>query len=107
MNPFDLGNMGGLLGGLQQRMADMKEKAANTTVEGVAGGGLVKVSVTCDYHVDAVSISPDAMDDREMLEDLVRAALAEALRQARDETGKGMKDRAGGLPIPPGLIPGL
>jgi DNA-binding YbaB/EbfC family protein len=99
--------MGGLLGGLQQRMADMKEKAATTKVEGVAGGGLVTVRLTCDYHVDSVSISPDAMDDREMLEDLVRAALAEALRQAREETGKGMKAMAGGLPIPPGLIPGL
>lgn len=105
MNP--LGNMGGLFAGLQQRAADMKEKAANTVVEGVAGGGLVKVSVTCDYHVHGVSISPDAMDDREMLEDLIRAAMAEALRQAREETSKGMQEMAGALPIPPGLIPGL
>lgn len=107
MNPFDMNNLGGLLGGLQERMADMKEKAANTKVTGTAAGGLVSVTVTCDYHVDSVSISDDAMGEREMLEDLVRAAMAEALRQARDETAKGMQAMAGGLPIPPGLIPGL
>ena len=47
------------------------------------------------------------MDDNEKLEEYVQQALSEALRLAREETTKGMQEMAGGLPIPPGLIPGL
>lgn len=107
MNPFDMGGMGGMFAGLQQRMQEMKDNAARTEVEGVAAGGLVKVRMTCDYNVKAVEISPDAFEDRELLEDLTRAAIAEALRQVQEETAKGMQALTGGLPIPPGLIPGL
>lgn len=106
-NPFDSGGMGGLmglLGGFQQRMEDMKRKAAETEVEGTAGGGLVKVRMTCDMEVQAVSIAEEAMKDREMLEDLVRAAAGEATRKARDEMAKSIQELAGGLPIPPGLL---
>lgn len=106
MNPFDLNNLGGLFGGLQQKVQAIKEDAANTVVTGSAGGQ-VEVELTCDYHVKAVRISESAMEDRELLEDLTRAALAEALRQAREHTTKGMQELTGGLPIPPGLIPGL
>jgi len=107
MNPFDLGNLGGMLGGLQQRMEDMKRQAAETVAEGTAGGGLVKISVTGDYQVTGVHIAPDAMDDRELLEDLVRAAMGEALRTVQESSAQRMSTLAGGLPIPPGLIPGL
>lgn len=107
MNPFDLGNLGGLLGGLQQRMEDMQRQAAETEVEGVAAGGQVRVRMTCDFQVQAVEISPAAYEERELLEDLVRAATNEALRQVREQTAKGVSALAGGLPIPPGLIPGL
>jgi len=107
MNPFDLGNLGGMLGGLQQRMEDMKQQAAQTVSEGTAGGGLVKISVTGDYQVTAVHIAPNAMDDRELLEDLVRAAMSEALRTVQESSAQRMSTLAGGLPIPPGLIPGL
>ena len=106
-NPFDLGGMGGLgglLGGFQQKMADMKERASSTEVEGVAGNGLVKVRMTCDFNPTSVSIDPAAMADREMLEDLIRAAMGEASRKAQDEVKRGIADLAGGLPIPPGLL---
>jgi DNA-binding YbaB/EbfC family protein len=105
MDNFNLGNLGNLLGGMQQRVADMKAKQAALRCEGVAGDGLVKITVTGDFQVADVHISPDALDDRELLEDLVRAALSEALRQVQAEMAKGMQEITGGLPIPPGLLP--
>ena len=105
MDPFDLGNLGSLLGGFQQRMAEMKQKAADARWTGEAGGGLVKVTLTGDYHMDAVSIGEGAMQDRELLEDLVRAATAEALRKVREDVEKNLAVLTGGLPIPPGMLP--
>lgn len=102
-NPFDMGGMGALLGGFQQKMEDMKRNAAATEVEGSASG-LVRVKMTCDFQVTGVSIDPKAMDDREMLEDLVRAAAGDAVQKARDEMARQLKGLMGGLPIPPGLL---
>ena len=107
MNPFDMNNMGAFLGGFQQRMADMKAHAEQTVVEGSAGGGKVNVKVTCSYECVGISIDPELAQDVEILEDLVRAATNEALRKAREETKSAMGELANGLPIPPGLIPGL
>jgi hypothetical protein len=97
--------MGAMLGAFQQRMDDMKRKSESTVVEGSAGGGLVTVQVTCAYDCVGVKIDPKAAGDAEMLEDLFRAALNEALRRAKDETKRNMGDLASGLPIPPGLLP--
>ncbi len=108
-NPFDpnmLGNMGGLmgmLGGVQQKMEDMKRKAAETIVEGQAGG-VVRVKMTGDFQVKSVTIDPKAMADREMLEDLVRVAVGDATDKVRAELAAQMKGVMGGLPIPPGLL---
>jgi DNA-binding YbaB/EbfC family protein len=107
MNPFDMGNIGQMLGSFQQRMDEMKKRAESTVVEGTAAGGLVSVKVTCAYECTEVHIAPEAAEDPEMLEDLVRAALNEALRQARETTKANMGELAQGLPIPPGLIPGM
>jgi len=107
MNPFDLNNMGSFLGGFQQRMAEMKSKAEQTEVEGTAGGGKVRVRVTCSYECTGIDIDPAVATDVDILEDLVRAATNEALRKAREETKSAMGELASGLPIPPGLIPGL
>ena len=102
---FDLGNMGAMLAGFQQRMADMKAKAAATRCVGEAGGGLVRVTITGDNEIVSVEIAEGAMGDREMLEDLVRAATAEALRKVRDAMQESLKALTGGLPLPPGLLP--
>ena len=71
---------------------------------GEAGGGLVKVTITCDYEVQGVEIGQEAFEERELLEDLVRAAIGEALRQAKAESVQNLKAATGGLPIPPGLF---
>jgi DNA-binding YbaB/EbfC family protein len=105
--PFDLGNMGALMGGLQQSIERMKQNAKNTQVEGTAGGGIVRVVASGDNQIVSIHISPEAYDDRELLEDLVRAATNEALRQVKEVITKELSSVAGGLPIPPGLIPGL
>lgn len=104
MDNFDFGNIAGLLGGLQGKMADMQAQQKALRCEGTAGGGLVKVVVTGDFLVESLEITPEAYEDRELLEDLVRAATNEALRKARESMKEGMKGMTGGLPIPPGLL---
>jgi hypothetical protein len=105
--PFDFGNLGNLMGGLQQQVEKMKENARNTRVEGTAGGGLVRVVASGDNQIVSITIAQEAYEDRELLEDLVRAATNEALRKVKDVVAKELSSLAGGLPIPPGLIPGL
>lgn len=105
MSGFDLGNLGALMGGFQQRVAEMKAKAAATRCVGEAGGGLVKVVMSGEYELVDVTIDEKATGDREMLEDLVKAATAEALRQVKVEMQSNMQALTGGLPIPPGLLP--
>ena len=102
---FDLGNLGALMGNMQQKVAEMKANQARIRCEGVAGGGLVKITLTGDFQVADVAIAPAALEDRELLEDLIRAALGEALRNVQNEMAKGMQDLTGGLPLPPGLLP--
>jgi nucleoid-associated protein EbfC len=105
VDPFDMGNMGALLGGFQQKAQEMREKAVNARYTGEAGGGLVKVVMTGDYHVQSVEIGEGAMGDRALLEDLVRAAIAESLRKVREEMERNLMDLTGGLPLPPGMLP--
>lgn len=105
MDPFDFGNIGALLGNFQQRVQEMKDRAAQTRCVGEAGGGLVKVTITGDNQIENVEIAQAAMADREMLEDLVRAATGEALRKVRTEMEQNIAKLTGGLPIPPGMLP--
>ena len=66
--PFDfgnLGNLGNLMGGLQQQVEKMKENARNTRVEGVAGGGLVRVIASGDNQIVSITIAQEAHEDRE------------------------------------------
>jgi nucleoid-associated protein EbfC len=107
MENFDIGGLLGMMGGLQQRMQEMKDRAAQTEVTGTAAGGLVEVRMSCDYEVRGVRIDAAALADRELLEDLVRAAIDESLRRVKEETMRQVSELTGGLPIPPGLLPGM
>jgi len=84
------------LGGL------MKQAQQETEVEGEAGNGLVKVVMTCAHVVRKLEISPDliqeAADDKEMLEDLVLAAINAASEKAEETTNKTMGAFTQGLP---------
>ena len=104
MDPGGLGGLGGMFSGMQQRMEQMKAEAAQTEVEGSAGGGLVTVVANGGMEVVRVRISPDAADDTEMLEDLIVAATNDAMRKAKDVLGQKMSSLMGGMPLPPGLM---
>lgn len=101
---FDLNQLGALAAQMQQRMAEAKEEAANTEVTGQAGGGLVKVVAMGDQSIRSIAISPDAYEDREMLEDLVTAAVNDALRNSQAMLAQKMQSVTGGLPMPPGMF---
>lgn len=103
-NPFDLNALGPLMAGFQQNIMRIKAEAETTHVEGQAGGGAVRVTVTGAQEMVAVRISPAAFEDREMLEDLVVAATNDALRKAKEMMAQKMSALTGGLPLPPGLF---
>ena len=90
----------------QKKMAEAQERLASLTVEGNAGGGLVRVIATGDGTVTRVSIDPGAVDptDLSLLEDLVTAAVADAQRRSRELQEAEMGGAMGGLGGLPGLF---
>lgn len=101
------GQLAGLMRQAQQMQENMKkaqDELANLEVEGAAGGGLVKVTVTCRNDVRRVHIDPSLLeDDKDMLEDLVAAAVNDALRKAEAISQEKMSAITAGLPLPPGM----
>lgn len=93
---FDFGALLEQAGQMQAQLLAAQELAAETEVEGVAGGGAVRVTVTGGFDFRSVAISPDAVDpdDVEMLQDLVLAALRDSVEQvqALQSTGLDMGD---------------
>jgi hypothetical protein len=93
---------------MQERLARAQEQLNNTSVEGSAGGGAVTVAVTGSLRVQSVKIAPEVVDpgDVEMLEDLVTAALNEALEKAQALQAESMAGLTGDLRLPGGFGPG-
>ncbi|MDI9419009.1 MAG: YbaB/EbfC family nucleoid-associated protein [Firmicutes bacterium] len=93
---------------MQADMAKAQEELKNKTVEATAGGGVVSVVANGSQEIVSITIKPEAVDpdDVEMLEDLVMAAVNEALRKAQELAAQEMQKLTGGLNIP-GLPPGL
>lgn len=97
---------------MQEEMQKVQEELANITVEGTAGGGMVKVTANCQQQILNISIEPDVIDpeEKEMLEDLVVAAVNQALENASKRAQEEMARIAGPLfgNLPPGFkIPGF
>jgi DNA-binding YbaB/EbfC family protein len=89
---------------MQDNMRKMQEELAALEVEGQAGAGLVKVIMTCRYDVKRVAIDSSLLaDDKEMLEDLVAAAVNDAVRRVEAKTQEKMASVTAGLPLPPGM----
>jgi DNA-binding YbaB/EbfC family protein len=86
---------------LQEEMAAAQEKLAEEKVEASSGGGMVKVVATGAGQLESLTIDPDAVDpeDVELLQDMVLAAVNEALRQADDLREKAMEESAGFDPM--------
>lgn len=89
---------------MQENMKKMQEQLAQIEVEGQAGAGLVKVTMTCRNDVRRVSIDPSLLaDDKDMLEDLLAAAFNDAVRKAEATSQEKMGGMTAGLPLPPGF----
>jgi DNA-binding YbaB/EbfC family protein len=99
-----LGNLMKQAQAMQDNMKKMQEEVANMEVEGQAGGGMVKVIMTGRHDIKRVHIDDSLMgDDKEMLEDLVAAAVNDAVRQVEKTTQEKMSGITGGLELPPGF----
>ena len=91
---------------LQAQLEAMREEVAKRKVEATAGGGMVTVEATGNQEIVSIKIDPEVINpnDAQMLEDLVLAAVNEALRKARELVAAEMGKLTGGLRIP-GLTP--
>jgi DNA-binding YbaB/EbfC family protein len=89
---------------MQDNMRKLQEQLADTEVEGQSGAGMVKVSMTCRHDVKRVRIDPSLLaDDKEMLEDLIAAAVNDAVRKVEAAVQEKMSALTGGLGLPPGM----
>jgi DNA-binding YbaB/EbfC family protein len=90
---------------MQDNLKKAQETLAGVEVEGQSGAGLVKVVITCRNDVKRVTIDPSVLadGDKEMLEDLVVAAMNDALRRAEQTASERMSSVTAGLPMPPGF----
>ena len=100
-----MGNMGGMMKQvqkMQKEMAELQEKLEEKEIEASAGGGAVTAVANGKKHVVSITIDEDVVDpdDIEMLQDLVLAAVNEALRSAEDYVSKEMQKITGGMNIP-------
>ncbi|MEW6677353.1 MAG: YbaB/EbfC family nucleoid-associated protein [Pseudomonadota bacterium] len=99
-----LGNLMKQAQQMQENMQKMQAKVAEMEVEGSAGAGLVKVVMTGKHDVKRISIDPSLLaDDKDMLEDLVAAAVNDAVRKVEAMVQEKMASVTAGLPLPPGF----
>lgn len=104
MPGFDPSNLGGMMAGMQQKMQSLQQEAAATEVSASSGNGLVTVVATGAQEIVSVRIQPAAMEDRELLEDLVAAATNEALRRSKEAVATRLAEMASSMGLPPGLL---
>ena len=101
------GGLGNLMKQAQKMQADMQkaqEELANIEVNGAAGGGLVKVVMTGKHEVRRVTIDDSLLaDDKDMLEDLVAAAMNDAVHKLEAVSQEKMSGMTAGLNLPPGI----
>ena len=89
---------------MQEKMAKVQEQVAALEVTGESGAGLVRVQMTGRHDVRAVTIDPALMsEDREVLEDLIAAAVNDAVRRVEGEQKALMSEVTAGVPLPPGM----
>jgi DNA-binding YbaB/EbfC family protein len=91
---------------MQSRISKIQEELGQKTVEGSSGGGMVQVTVNGQFNLSGVKIDPTVINstEKEMLEDLVLAAVNDGMRKARDMVAAEMSKVTGGFKIP-GLMP--
>ena len=104
---FDKAGMGDLMKKAQEMQENMQKaqaEIANTEVVGESGAGLVKITLLGNHNVRKVEIDDSLMeDDKEMLEDLVAAAMNDAVRRVEEVNKNKMKGLTGGMDLPAGF----
>jgi DNA-binding YbaB/EbfC family protein len=89
---------------MQDNLKRAQDELALLEVEGQSGAGLVKVTMTCKHDVRRVAIDPSLLgEDRDMLEDLVAAAINDAVRRVEQTSAEKMSKVTAGMPLPPGM----
>jgi hypothetical protein len=89
---------------MQENMKKMQDELAGMEVEGQSGAGLVKVTMTCKHDVKRITIDASLLsDDKDMLEDLVAAAVNDAVRKVESTVQEKMGSVTAGMPMPPGF----
>lgn len=102
-NPFEMLKQ---LQGLQSRVGEIQEKLKAVRVTGSAGGGLVTVEMNGQMLVEKVTIAQEAVDPRDipMLQDLVLAAMTDALERLKERIREEVSQATGMLGLPPGML---
>jgi DNA-binding YbaB/EbfC family protein len=99
-----LGNLMKQAQQMQENMRKAQEELARVEVEGQAGGGLVKVVMTCRHDVKRVTVDPSLLgEDQDMLEDLIAAAFNDGVRKVEATTQEKMAGFTAGMQMPPGF----
>jgi DNA-binding YbaB/EbfC family protein len=103
INPFELLKQ---FGNMQERMNEMQARLGRISAVGSAGGGMVQVELNGHLEATRVTVSPEAVDpaDIPMLQDLLRAALSDALARIKEKIREEVSSLTGGLPLPPELL---
>ncbi len=100
-----LDKMAGMIGQMQQKLADLQAKAESVEATGVSGAGLVKVTLQGKGTLKRIQIDPSLLkaDEGEILEDLIAAAHASAKAKLDEEMAAETAKLTAGLPLPPGF----
>ena len=90
---------------MQEKMAEMQKKIEETEIEGSSGGGAVKIVMNGKHEVKNLFIDPSIVnsDEKEVLEDLIRAALNDVNKKIAENTNDQLGSISGGMGLPPGL----
>ncbi|MFN3236719.1 MAG: YbaB/EbfC family nucleoid-associated protein [Pseudomonadales bacterium] len=89
---------------MQEKMQNLQEEIGRTEVQGESGAGLVKITMTGRHDVKRVNIDDSLLsEDKEVLEDLIAAALNDAVRRVEQNQKDKMSELTAGIPMPPGF----
>jgi hypothetical protein len=88
----------------QKMQEQLQEQIAEIKVEASTGGGMVTVKMDGHKHVLAITIDPEAVEDVEMLQDMIRGAVNEAGKRVDEEAQSKMGGMLGGMGLPPGIV---
>ena len=90
---------------MQKKMQEIQESLANLEVEGTAGGGMVKIIMNCKNEVKKIELDPSIIkeEEKQMMEDLIVAALNDAKNKAEEKSKEEMAKLTGDLGLPPGI----